>query len=135
MNESNRQFCKVHGLLHYHTYNSQKSQEGFPDWVIVPKYQPEVVYAEFKNATRPLTDDQRVWLICLLHKRQYAFVIRPLQLEMFLDLLVIPPEVWMQHDKEKNPRFQILPSLFEATKKELGLDKLKSEIVAGLPLF
>jgi hypothetical protein len=47
----------------YHTYDSRRSNPGFPDLVLVRD--GIVVFAELKNQAGRLTDDQREWLAAL----------------------------------------------------------------------
>ena len=48
------------GWLFYHTYDSHKSTEGFPDLVLLRA--PRVIFAELKSQKGRLSDDQRRWL-------------------------------------------------------------------------
>ena len=47
----------------YHTYDSRRSQAGFPDLVLVRF--PWTVFAELKMPRGRLTDDQARWLLAL----------------------------------------------------------------------
>jgi hypothetical protein len=46
----------------YHTYNSRKSEEGFPDLVLVSRRQRRLIFAELKNDTEGETPDQKLWM-------------------------------------------------------------------------
>jgi len=46
----------------YHTYNSRKSEEGFPDLVLVSRRQGRVIFAELKNDTEGETAVQKLWM-------------------------------------------------------------------------
>lgn len=50
----------LNGWLVYHTYDSRRSDAGFPDLVLVRA--PRVIFAELKSAKGPPTRKQRVWL-------------------------------------------------------------------------
>jgi hypothetical protein len=56
--------CRQFGLLHYHTHDSRKSEEGFPDSVIVGP--SRVLFRELKGKTGKLGPDQIVWRDTLL---------------------------------------------------------------------
>lgn len=53
------------GWLVYHTYDSRRSQPGFPDLVLVhPKHQV-VGFVELKSATGRLSPEQELWRAAL----------------------------------------------------------------------
>lgn len=59
----------------YHTYDSRRSEPGFPDLVLVRP--PRVLFVELKVGRRRLTDDQTAWLELLARCDQVdAFVLR-----------------------------------------------------------
>lgn len=45
----------------YHTYDSRRSEAGFPDLVLAKREQP-VIFAELKTRARRPSDAQRDWL-------------------------------------------------------------------------
>lgn len=49
------ELCKLFGLKWYHTYDSRRSNMGWPDLVI---YGSGILYRELKDATRKLTAHQ-----------------------------------------------------------------------------
>jgi VRR-NUC domain-containing protein len=55
-----KDLAKLNGWLVYHTYDSRRSDPGFPDLVLVRA--PRVIFAELKSAKGPPTKNQRVWL-------------------------------------------------------------------------
>lgn len=46
----------------YHTYDSRRSEEGFPDLVLVSRRQRRVIFAELKNDTEQETPEQKLWM-------------------------------------------------------------------------
>lgn len=66
---------KSMSLLGYHTYDSRRSQPGFPDLVIVGRN--GVLYRELKTATGKLSPLQRHWLDTLWEAGQDVHVWRP----------------------------------------------------------
>jgi hypothetical protein len=60
-----RRLAKVHGWLTYHTHDSRKSEEGFPDLVLAKP--GRLIFAELKNNTRKLTPAQHTWLDVVAH--------------------------------------------------------------------
>lgn len=49
----------------YHTWNSQNSEAGFPDLVMVHPNQRRLIFAELKSETGRVSMSQRVWLTAL----------------------------------------------------------------------
>lgn len=54
------EFAKLNGWLVYHTYDSRRSESGFPDLVMVKGRR--IVFAELKRAGAYLTAHQTKWL-------------------------------------------------------------------------
>lgn len=52
------QACERLGLFCYHTYDSRRSQPGWPDLVIVGS---RIIFRELKSATGELKPEQRRW--------------------------------------------------------------------------
>lgn len=67
------------GYIAYHTYDSRRSAEGFPDLVLVHPGIGDlpVIFAELKNQRRQLDDAQRVWLRALDDRATLARLWRP----------------------------------------------------------
>lgn len=63
------------GWRTYHTYDSRRSDAGFPDLVLVRR--PRVIFAELKSDRGKLTDDQRAWLQALDGCNVERYVWRP----------------------------------------------------------
>ena len=51
----------LYGWLCYHTHDSRRSREGFPDLVLAKG--GTVLFAECKTDKGPITDDQIAWLL------------------------------------------------------------------------
>lgn len=70
------QLATAHGWLTYHTYNSMRSNPGFPDLTMV---HPEhgLVFIELKTEKGRVKPDQKTWLAALKAADQYAEVWRP----------------------------------------------------------
>ena len=69
-----RAACKWSGLLVYHTFDSRRSERGFPDVVIVGK---SVLWRELKAERGRLSPAQREWLDKLRQAGSDADVWRP----------------------------------------------------------
>ncbi len=55
-----RDACQWSGLLCYHTFDSRRSEPGFPDVVVVGPH--GVIFRELKAERGRVTSDQRTWL-------------------------------------------------------------------------
>jgi hypothetical protein len=73
------------GWLVYHTYDSRRSHKGFPDLVLARE--GRVIFAELKTAKGKVTGDQEQWLKRLQWTVTQAMVVRPGDLDDFLELL------------------------------------------------
>lgn len=63
--------------LEYHTWNSQHSSKGFPDLCMVRG--DRIIFAELKNMTRDVTDEQAEWIDTLRATgKAEAYVWRPI---------------------------------------------------------
>ncbi len=62
------------GWLVYHTYDSRRSQPGFPDLCLV---RDRIVFVEVKREHGRLTDDQARWWLALERASAEAHVWRP----------------------------------------------------------
>ena len=57
------QLSELCGWMVYHTYDSRRSNAGFPDLVLVRP--PQVVFAELKSQKGRVRPQQEVWLSAL----------------------------------------------------------------------
>ena len=71
--------------LYYHTYDSRKSQEGFPDWCLSKS--SNIIFAEVKTGRDKLTLKQADWIIALRGSLKHVYVVREDTLDLFLRLL------------------------------------------------
>ena len=71
--------ARLLGYLVYHTYDSRKSEPGFPDLVMVRWGDHRLIFAELKSAKGKVTDPQRRWLehLGLVCMEVEAYVWRP----------------------------------------------------------
>lgn len=67
--------ARLCGWAVYHTHNSQHSEAGFPDLVMVKR--PRVLFVELKSDRGKVTDAQGAWLDELRACDQEAYVWRP----------------------------------------------------------
>jgi hypothetical protein len=67
--------CNWYRLLVYHTYDSRRSQPGFPDLVIVGK--SGVIFAELKSSTGKVSLNQSEWYERLRAAGAKAYIWRP----------------------------------------------------------
>lgn len=72
-----RRLIKDLGLRGYHTKDSRRSAEGYPDWTIVGN---RVLFRELKREGKGATRAQREWLEALTVAGEDADVWRPLDL-------------------------------------------------------
>jgi hypothetical protein len=73
------QVATMLGYLSYHTHDSRKSREGFPDLVLVHERTGALIVAELKRDGQHPTPAQTRWLTAL-NQRHTAVVWRPTDL-------------------------------------------------------
>lgn len=74
-----RALCRFYGLTVYHTHNSQRSDPGFPDLVIVGAR--GVLFRELKTEVGRVKPMQKFWIDVLRLAGQDADVWRPSDLD------------------------------------------------------
>lgn len=86
LDERVRQMCELLNLLHYHTYDSRKSQPGFPDWYIAGE---AIYHVENKAGNDTLTADQRKWCFALVDRQPHVhcWVVRANTIDLLDDVL------------------------------------------------
>lgn len=85
------QLARELGWIHYHTYNSRRSQPGFPDLVLVRR--GRIVWRELKTSRGKPSADQKKWLDALAVANADVGIWRPIDLlnETILDELTKEP--------------------------------------------
>ena len=68
------QYARLTGWKVYHTYDSRRSNPGFPDLVLVKN---RVVYAELKTETGKLSEAQKAWRDALVKAGAEFYVWKP----------------------------------------------------------
>lgn len=91
------------GYLTYHTYDSRRSNPGFPDLVAVHPGKGRRLFVELKTATGKLTADQLRWLGALALSGGDVHVVRPRDVQEFID--------WAQLDAAKAAEADMLERL------------------------
>ena len=71
----------------YHTYDSRKSDTGFPDIVAVHPSRRRVVYLELKREKTKLTAVQARWILDLMSAGEEVYVARPRNLQALTTVL------------------------------------------------
>lgn len=61
--------------LRYHTHDSRRSREGFPDWVLVHPIQRRTIFVELKGWSGKPSDAQREWLAALDWSGSEAYLV------------------------------------------------------------
>ena len=99
--------CRLLDLKHYHTHRSDKSNPGFPDWVIAGEIalQDRVVYAELKTDDDRVKDDQAKWIDALRRAGERAYIVRGTEgLDVLERLLTAPFENYFIRDAQELSR-------------------------------
>ena len=71
------QLAKYLGWLVYHTYDSRRSEAGFPDLVLVHRKKKKTLFAELKVGDNQPTKDQVLWLLTLDQAGQWSELWHP----------------------------------------------------------
>ena len=78
-------FAKMQGWICYHTYDSRRSEPGFPDLVLV---KDRILYRELKTESGRLTKPQKAWGCAIVQAGGDWAVWRPSQLdEIYKELM------------------------------------------------
>lgn len=76
--------AKKLGYKVYHTYDSRRSEPGFPDLVLV---RDKVIFAELKSETGRISRDQEDWIKSLTDAGSFAVVWRPTDWDTIVKIL------------------------------------------------
>jgi hypothetical protein len=78
------------GYLHYHTYNAQRSDFGFPDLVLVHDEKKRVICIECKSDTGKVTPEQTMWHDALARCGEEVYLVFPRHLDEIIEILMLP---------------------------------------------
>lgn len=82
-----KQLARTFGFLVYHTFNSQRSDPGFPDLVFVHPVDGRRFWAELKVGKNEPTGHQRAWIAALVTSGEVVFLWRPEHWDEIVDVL------------------------------------------------
>jgi hypothetical protein len=77
------------GYLYYHTFDSRRSTEGFPDLVLVHDGKKRVVWIECKSETGVVSIYQTAWHDSLAKCDAEIYVVRPVNLDEIIEILML----------------------------------------------
>ena len=77
------------GWMHYHTYDSRRSSEGFPDLVLVHDGKQRIVYIECKSEDGKVSIYQLAWQDALARCDAEIYVVRPRHLDEIIQILLL----------------------------------------------
>lgn len=80
-------FVDAEGWLWFHDSDSRRDEAGLPDYVLVHPQWGRIVFAELKSARGKLRPSQVVWLRGLVTAGAEAYVFRPGDASVYLDVL------------------------------------------------
>jgi len=78
-------YAELMGWRCYHTRDSRRSRQGFPDLVLVRR--PRVVWAELKSERGHTTKEQMAWLDALDQCGQEVYIWKPSQFQTITNIL------------------------------------------------
>ena len=76
-----------HGWVCYHTFDSRRSQAGFPD-IVMAHPAHGTLFVELKRNSGKLTEDQEFWLNCLRAAGSRTQVWRPSNIDSVVEILM-----------------------------------------------
>ena len=79
------QLARTHNWAAYHTYNSQRSEPGFPDLVLAKD--ARLIFAELKTNTGKVSPRQEHWLRLLAMTSAEVYLWRPRQIDCITHIL------------------------------------------------
>jgi hypothetical protein len=90
LREQVRDLCNLFGYKLYFSWTSIHSPRGFPDLVLANPEQKRLIFAELKAEKGKLTEYQREWLETLAACGQEVYLLRPADIEAFVEVLREP---------------------------------------------
>jgi hypothetical protein len=75
---------KLYHWKYYHTFNSQHSVPGFPDYVAIRE---KVIFIELKTETGKITPAQIEWIKALRKAKQQVYIWRPSDFDLIVKAL------------------------------------------------
>jgi len=85
-----RKAALIHGYRFYHTFNSMRSDVGFPDICMVNAKKGRLIFAELKSDKGKVTPKQQEWLDDLLSLGGYVpevYLWRPSDMDEIWEIL------------------------------------------------
>lgn len=79
--------AELYGWYTHHTFDSRRSNPGFPDLVLVHPKRGFVIFAELKSEKGRVTREQSAWIDALTQAGADAFVWRPADWDQIIERL------------------------------------------------
>ena len=79
--------AKLRGFQYYHTWRSDHSPSGFPDYFMIHRESYRVIIAELKSEKGKLTDLQKRWLNLFVRAGFEVYVWKPSDIDEVLEVL------------------------------------------------
>ena len=77
------------GWRHYHTFNSRRSDPGFPDLVLLHEDRGRLLFIEVKIESGKPTPAQLAWLDALARCDEEIYIVRPANLDEIQEILTL----------------------------------------------
>lgn len=82
------QIASLYGWSWYHTYDSRRSNPGFPDLVLIRGgSRPRTIFLELKSTKGRLTEDQQFWLRHFLDMGWESYALWPDDFDLVNEIL------------------------------------------------
>lgn len=81
--------AKKLSYMTYHTYNSQRSDFGWPDLVCANEDKHRVLFIECKSDAGKPSDEQLAWLDALARCDQEVYIVYPKHLDEIIQILML----------------------------------------------
>jgi hypothetical protein len=79
--------AKLRGFEYYHTFHSEHSSPGFPDYFMINRETYRVIVAELKTEKGKLTERQKHWLDLFVRAGFEVYLWRPSDIDEVLTVL------------------------------------------------